>query len=681
MYTFIDTTEVSEGVTLPSEALQINGEYIENLIDGYRTLNVQGRESLSPEVSIYETGIRDGAQLQNRRFPARTIVVTYQLACASNEAFREAFNALGGILNVEDARLIFNDEQDKFFIGTPAGLDEVEPGRNYIVSSFEILCTDPFKYSVVEYEAEPWADDGTLLIDYGGTYKAYPTLEADFYSEEDTAGLTGNGDCGFVAFFNEDEKIIQLGDPEEVDSETAYEKSQTLTNQTFLSDTAWGTTAQSLWTVNDGIVPADVTQVGDVAMQVASYATPSSPAATSGTLLSKKKSDVGSPYIYYTVTAKASKRTANSVYVTATITSALWTSQSWFGNGYGLKGSLYIGGAWHDVTLKKTSEYWKGATGHTVNLSFTVSGLTESQTALTGMQFKVTRTDSYGTTGTLNAVSCNNLAISAYETDTAEKYYLAAADYGSGTGYHGPSITRTLTADASGEVGATDFTFTYSQKMCIGNGTNAANQLGGFHAHLSADDGTVIAGVRIVKTAAGKSASLMLYVNGEKVHQVGIDLSYYNQYFGASSKSVQTSKITKTGNKVVFNIGGYSQTFINDAISDIMVTKITFMFEKYASSTALEYNGLFTAKFIKNNCDTYRDIPNKFSTNDVVKADCKNGEIYLNGILSPELGALGNDWEDFYLTPGLNQIGIAYSDWVEADYAPAFKVRYREVFL
>ena len=32
MYSFVDTTEVSEGVLLPSEALQLNGEYIENLV-------------------------------------------------------------------------------------------------------------------------------------------------------------------------------------------------------------------------------------------------------------------------------------------------------------------------------------------------------------------------------------------------------------------------------------------------------------------------------------------------------------------------------------------------------------------------------------------------------------------------------------------------------------------------
>ena len=67
MYNFIDVTEVSESVVLPSEALSINGKYIENLISGYRTLNVSGREALSPDVETYSTGIRDGSKIKNKK--------------------------------------------------------------------------------------------------------------------------------------------------------------------------------------------------------------------------------------------------------------------------------------------------------------------------------------------------------------------------------------------------------------------------------------------------------------------------------------------------------------------------------------------------------------------------------------------------------------------------------------
>ena len=50
MYEFVDTNQAGSKNSLPSEALQIDGEYIENLIDGYRTLYVIGRELLGSEI-------------------------------------------------------------------------------------------------------------------------------------------------------------------------------------------------------------------------------------------------------------------------------------------------------------------------------------------------------------------------------------------------------------------------------------------------------------------------------------------------------------------------------------------------------------------------------------------------------------------------------------------------------
>jgi predicted phage tail component-like protein len=169
MYDFIDVTEVSEGLSLPSEALSINGEYIENQIPGYRTLTVEGREALSPEISSFETGIRDGSVLKGKRYPARVIRITYQLVANSNEEFRNAYNKLASILNVTNAQLIFNDETDKYFTGTPSLIGEVPPGKNAVVGEFEILCLDPFKYSLMEYEAVPDLDDSCILLDYQGT--------------------------------------------------------------------------------------------------------------------------------------------------------------------------------------------------------------------------------------------------------------------------------------------------------------------------------------------------------------------------------------------------------------------------------------------------------------------------------------------------------------------------------
>lgn len=689
MYSFVDIKETSEGITLPSEAMQINGEYLEDLVPGYRTLSVSGREALSPEIESFHTGIRDGSSRKSRRYPERIITVKYQLISKSNEEFREAYNKLGGVLNTEDAQLIFRDEPDKYFIGTPSLVEEVEQGRNAVVGELEFLCLDPFKYSVVEYEAIPDMLQGSILLDYRGTYKSFPILEADFYRETDTSAdgsasnsLTGRGDCGFVAFFNEMKKIIQLGDPDEADTENKYQKSQTLVSAGFEGTSGWGSAAKTQWAQNASTdLVSQAVQVGSMGMGIASYAVPATPKDTSGTILSNKATSQSSPVFYYSITAKATNRNADSVKVTVTVTASLKNTGSYFGPPYALQGQIYLGGAWRTFTIKKPSEFWRGKTAHTVNFSITVTGLSASTSALTGIKFKTARTDGTGgSAGVLPETTCANLPISQYVADVPETYFLTASAFGSGSGWHGPSITRKLPQDASGVSGAVNGQLSFSHKLSIGSGNFGVSELGGFQVLLVNGSGSgrkIVAGAFLYKGSNGKSGKVIFYINGTAVETIDIDFSYGNKRFQAGVSST----ITKTGDTVTFNLGGISRTFSNSAIRDMAIHEITFAFLQYAARPRLSFNGLYSAKFVKSNCQTWKDIPNKFSANDVLEADCQDGNVYLNGVLNQSLGALGNDWEGFYLTPGLNQIGFTYSDWVPAEYAPAFKVRYREVFL
>ena len=107
MYDFRDTNEYLTNKPIPAEAMQINEVYLENEIDGYRTLYVKGREALSPELETYEVGTKNGEIRKSKRYPARVITVGYQLISADAESFREAYNTLGSILNVNDAEIIF----------------------------------------------------------------------------------------------------------------------------------------------------------------------------------------------------------------------------------------------------------------------------------------------------------------------------------------------------------------------------------------------------------------------------------------------------------------------------------------------------------------------------------------------------------------------------------------------
>ena len=544
MYNFVDTTEVTEGAFLPSEALRINGAYIEDIVPGYRTLWVTGREALSPEISTLETGTRDGSAMKSKRYPARKIRVGYQLITESPEAFRTAYNKLAQVLDVDNAELIFNDEADKFFAGTPCAVGDVEHGRCSVTSEFEIICVDPFKYSVEEKVVSPSSLGSDVVvgkvfeIDYGGTYKSFPKLEASFYDEEETDGnttteLTGNGDCGFVAFISDNGKIIQLGDEDETDAGDTGVVSQTLVAQNFNKPTSWGSAAKALWNVNGNAVTVDdVERIGTIA-------------------------------------------------------------------------------------IKETAE--------------------------------------------------------------GGEYYLTPSNYGAATGLHGASITRTLPS------GAENFTVTYAQKIGISTdaGLGGVTEKGCFQALLVGGDGTekvVVAGVHICKPNIGTQGELYFYLNNTVVHSQNIDLSADNPYFG-NGDSVKTSIIKKEGDTVTFNIGGIKQSFKSAVIEEMAVTEITFVFGKYGSALPLANNGLFYAKFVKNNQSVWRNVPNKFSAGDVARVDCRTGEITLNNAPAPEYGALGNDWENFCLTPGTNKVVVVYSDWVFDEYAPTFKLRYREVFL
>lgn len=251
MYGFIDTTDFREQTKiLPSEAVMINGVYLENVIEGYRTLYVKGREALSPEIEVGEVGVRNGAYLKNKRFPARVLTVGYQIVADSLNAFNTAFMQLNDLLNVEEAQIMFADETDKYLTGTPSGFDEIPAGQLSVKGEYTIVCTDPFKYSITEYEVAPTLDDGaTFFVDYQGTYPAYPVLQTDFYKNA-TKGNT-DGNCGFVAFSTQNADVLQFGyvaDPDEVNEEvqelvdggaSTWTEIKCLINEPFDTLTGW----------------------------------------------------------------------------------------------------------------------------------------------------------------------------------------------------------------------------------------------------------------------------------------------------------------------------------------------------------------------------------------------------------------------------------------------------------
>lgn len=235
--------DLTKGRTLPTEAVSINGQYIENVLDGYRTLYTKGRESLGAELNTYSVGTADGEKFKNKRYPARELTVGFQLIGDNAEDFREKFNNLNNLLSLDEADFIFHDEEDKFFSGYPIMDAEVEAGQNSVKGEWRIYCAYPFKRSVEPItltmdDATVTNTTATWAIDYKGAQPARPILRAKFAGAKSGGSSGEDGDCGFVAFMDARENIIQLGNPEVLDLDE-YTKAGTLVNKEFVNTSGW----------------------------------------------------------------------------------------------------------------------------------------------------------------------------------------------------------------------------------------------------------------------------------------------------------------------------------------------------------------------------------------------------------------------------------------------------------
>lgn len=234
---------------LKNEAVKIDGSYIEDLIDGYTTLNSSGRESLPLELEAYTVGSADGDTVKYTRYPARTITVEFLLVGSSAIDIRDKLNHLNNLLSVDEADYVFNDESDKYFTGIPIMGTDFERGNYWVNGTWQIYCSFPFKRSTAIYTVSPTTSSGnsaTFAINYTGTFPARPLLQATFAGALSGGDFSDDGDCGFVAFMDDNENIIQLGNPDAIDLD-GYTEAKELINRQFTTDTGWSTSGGATW--------------------------------------------------------------------------------------------------------------------------------------------------------------------------------------------------------------------------------------------------------------------------------------------------------------------------------------------------------------------------------------------------------------------------------------------------
>lgn len=168
MYNFVDTTETPKKNNIPKEAMNFNGNFLEELVPGYRTLAVSGRELASTEIKSYQLGIRDGKRQVYARIPDREITIKYALIAETDADFRDLFNRLNiALFSEKDVEIWFNDEPEMLWSGSKSQVSSVPEGTNKIMGTFTIMLNDPYKYTRSDATSVTW---GSQAITFQSNY-------------------------------------------------------------------------------------------------------------------------------------------------------------------------------------------------------------------------------------------------------------------------------------------------------------------------------------------------------------------------------------------------------------------------------------------------------------------------------------------------------------------------------
>ena len=293
--------------------------------------------------------------------------------------------------------------------------------------------------------------------------------------------------------------------------------------------------------------------------------------------------------------------------------------------------------------------------------------------------------------------------------------------YGSGDSVHGPIAFYTVSG------GMVNYEIGCMHRMAV----NANAQCGSFELgayNINNGTYTLLSGFVIDKVSNGTKGTVKYIVNGEQVGTDSIDLSYYNtnfgyckrtavykkQYYNKRKKKWQWTKIKgaktrnavhhytytqsnlnssikKAGAIVTFKIGGLAtRTFTVADIEDTAAHNVSMHFGQKGTIAALHTNAVHSLKCTRMGGPMFTDYQNTFTSGDVVDADTGDATVTLyragseagDGMLVPQYGALGNDWEGFSLSPNsTNIISVTWSPWVDPDYKPTFKILYNEVYI
>lgn len=158
-------------------AMSFGGVWLDEVIEGYKTLNVEGRETISYNLTTAgNLDGRDGTVVYAKSLTPRTLTVTYEMKGNTPEEYQRNYAKLNEILHTtKDAEIRFNDDPFIYY-GQVSAKSLPEAGRLVQVQTFDIICQNPYRYG------DPSTVSSSGVIELGeafGTHPANPEIKVE----------------------------------------------------------------------------------------------------------------------------------------------------------------------------------------------------------------------------------------------------------------------------------------------------------------------------------------------------------------------------------------------------------------------------------------------------------------------------------------------------------------------
>ncbi|WP_437789459.1 distal tail protein Dit [Lacticaseibacillus paracasei] len=687
MYDFRETTPFtgSDDNQHPAEAILIDGQYIEDLIPGYSTLQVSGRELLSQSIEKQTIGKSDGEFIQYARNPSREIVVGYRLSAADNLSFRQAFYKLNSILHGDSHQVSFNDDQSKYWLATLSDIDDVPKGRNAITSSFTLFVPDGIAHSVATQTADnmPYKDvPVNMLTDSGFESGNVPSVTWG-PSAIGTIAASSGGATLPIPFGNYMLKIDSNDTSTVLDQFVSYplanavliKSGETWTYSYYYASAGAAAGQASDYLLNGGNAnpifglsmghgnrittggqtawhrfTATFTATADMTVTHLRFGFVKIAASGHGWIcidnIKLEQEPTASPWSpnpadpeYYTdtITVPNSGTYPSEPVITATIN----------GDDGVLTAINDQGSVLQFGSPDETDGFVKQKSERVYHLDFnqTPTGVTLNN-GVTAFPYYEHGNDANVQSGPFGYA--NGIAYPSTER-TASNYW------------NGPSMSGTIPKNSNGSNTAN---FQFVNRV---NVDTSGPEVGRFEFNLTYK-GKIVASLALFDDSASNDQWVFsgTVYDGRQAQMIFWDLLPRNYYRDGNYNAV----ITKMGDQLTFRLDrvdlgdGGIETRTVSGFSSVPIDGWTAWFPGFSDQRGWSINWQ-DSYFEWINVDYWDDIPNRFKDGDVVQIDVANRRVLVNGAEDRTLQTIGNDWGGFKIQPGNNTIELLTSSWAK----------------